>query len=113
MLAQLTHMALKSELLVRNQAEGLKNSWLVLEKWVFLLAAGEELDLCVLQENVQSFAVDPSTVFYWFVLLAFSEKQCVRKIFKTSPPGRYYFPHAFTCPSTKGFILFHLIYGFY
>lgn len=73
--------ALESELLVRSQAEDLKNSRLVPEQWVFLLAAGEELDLCVLQETAQAFAFGPSTVFYRFVFLAFSEKRSVRKIF--------------------------------
>lgn len=65
-------MALKSELLVRNKAEDL-NSHVVLEQWIFLLASGKELDLCMLQETMQALAFDPSTGVYWFVFLVFSE----------------------------------------
>lgn len=64
-------MALNSELLVRNEAEDLKISWWVLEQWIFLPASREELGLCMVEESIQAFVFDPSTVLYWFIFLVF------------------------------------------
>lgn len=66
-------MALRSELLVRNKAEDLQTSLLVPEQWIFFLASREELGLCMVEENIQAFAFDPSTVLYRFIFLVFSE----------------------------------------
>lgn len=63
----------EDELLVRSKAEDSKNSWLVLEQWIFFLVSGEEQGLCMTEENIQAFASDhdPRAVFYWFVFLVF------------------------------------------
>lgn len=68
-------MALKSELLVRNMAEDLKSSRVVLEQWIFFLVSAGEHSLCTVEKNIQplSFDHDPSTVFYRSVVLVFSE----------------------------------------
>lgn len=52
--------------MVRSKAEDLKNSWLVLEQWIFFLVSGEEQGLCMIEENIQAFAsdLDPRAVFY-------------------------------------------------
>lgn len=65
----------------RSKTEDLKNSRLVLQQWVFFLASRKELDLGLLEENVQAVAFDPSTVFYWFVFLAFSENNVLERFF--------------------------------
>lgn len=66
-------MGLKSELLVRNMAEDLKSSGVVLEQWIFFLVSAGEHSLCTVEKNIQplSFDHDPSTVFYRSVVLVF------------------------------------------
>ena len=51
--------------MVRSKAEDSKNSWLVLEQWIFFLVSGEEQGLCMTEENIQAFASDhdPRAVF--------------------------------------------------
>lgn len=66
-------MALKSKLLVKNKAEDLKNSRLLIEQWIFFLVSRAEHGLCTVEDNTEAFACDydPSTVFYPFVSLVF------------------------------------------
>jgi hypothetical protein len=61
----------------RNKAKGLKNSWLVLEQWILLLVSWEEHSLGVVEKGTQAFAfvLGPSSVFYWFIVLVFSENK--------------------------------------
>lgn len=77
-------MALKTELLVRNKAEDLNSCWLVLEQWIFFLVPREEHGLCMVEEDIQAFAFDhdPSTVFYQFVFLVFSENNVLDRLKK-------------------------------
>lgn len=75
-------MALKSKLLVRNKAEDLKNSQLVIEQRIFFLVSRVEHGLCTIEENTEAFAFDydPSTVFYQFVALVFSENNMLDRL---------------------------------
>lgn len=68
--------------MVRNKAEELKNSWLVIEQWIFFLVSRAEHGLCTVEGNTEAIAFDydPSTVFYQFVSLAFSENNMLDRL---------------------------------
>ena len=98
--------------MVRSKAEDSKNSWLVLEQWIFFLVSGEEQGLCMIEENIQAFASDhdPRAVFYWFVFLVFSESNVFDRLKKDLQLEKVAFYKSFTSQVQNR--SFHLTYGF-
>lgn len=81
--------------MVRNKAEDLNSSRLVLEQWILFLVPRAEQGLCMVEEDIQAFAFDhdPSTVSYQvFVFLVFSENNVLDRLKKKrSPAGICYY----------------------
>lgn len=98
--------------MVRSKAEDLKNSWLVLEQWIFFLVSREEQGLCMIEENIQAFAsdLDPRAVFYWFVFLVFSESNVLDRLKRDLQLEKVAFYKSFTSQVQNR--SFHLTYGF-